>query len=64
MRFSRGEVVFHRLKIRSKTTNDAEVNVEKLREVSRHLVSLSREASYLGTFLVLSPEGDSESEVL
>ncbi|MPC22311.1 hypothetical protein E2C01_015322 [Portunus trituberculatus] len=29
MRFSRGLVVFHRLKIRSKTANVAEVNVEK-----------------------------------
>ncbi|MPD03679.1 hypothetical protein E2C01_099326 [Portunus trituberculatus] len=30
MRFGRGEVVFHRLKIRSKNTNVAEVNVEKV----------------------------------
>ncbi|MPC40304.1 hypothetical protein E2C01_033859 [Portunus trituberculatus] len=30
MKFSRGEVVFYRLKIRSKTVNVAEVNVEKL----------------------------------
>ena len=29
MRFSRGEVVFYRLKIRSKTANVAEVNGEK-----------------------------------
>ncbi|MPC72391.1 hypothetical protein E2C01_066696 [Portunus trituberculatus] len=32
MRFSRGEVVFYRLKIRSKTVNVAEVNVEKVEE--------------------------------
>ncbi|XP_063850047.1 uncharacterized protein LOC135094155 [Scylla paramamosain] len=32
MRFSRGEVVFYRLKIRSKTTNVAEVNEEKVEE--------------------------------
>ncbi|MPC33959.1 hypothetical protein E2C01_027328 [Portunus trituberculatus] len=49
MRFSRGEVVFYRLKIRSKTASVAEVNVEK-------------EQSNLGTFLVPSPEGDSEAE--
>ncbi|MPC46954.1 hypothetical protein E2C01_040686 [Portunus trituberculatus] len=30
MRFSRGEVVFHRLKIRCKTVSVAEVNVEKV----------------------------------
>ncbi|MPC18792.1 hypothetical protein E2C01_011686 [Portunus trituberculatus] len=30
MRFSKGEVVFHRLKIRSKTVNVAEVNEEKV----------------------------------
>ncbi|MPC46861.1 hypothetical protein E2C01_040591 [Portunus trituberculatus] len=30
MRFSRGEVVFHSLKIRSKTAKVAEVNVEKV----------------------------------
>ncbi|MPC13643.1 hypothetical protein E2C01_006383 [Portunus trituberculatus] len=30
MRFSRGEVIFYRLKIRSQTANDAEVNEEKV----------------------------------
>ncbi|MPC23848.1 hypothetical protein E2C01_016914 [Portunus trituberculatus] len=50
MRFSRGEVVFHRLKIRYKTAIVAEVNKEKLREVSRHFGSLLREQSDLGTF--------------
>ncbi|MPC46781.1 hypothetical protein E2C01_040506 [Portunus trituberculatus] len=32
MRFSREEVVFYRLKIRSKTENIAEVNEEKVNE--------------------------------
>ncbi|MPC59543.1 hypothetical protein E2C01_053568 [Portunus trituberculatus] len=31
MRFRRGEVVLHRLKIRSKTANVGEVNVEKVK---------------------------------
>ncbi|MPC38455.1 hypothetical protein E2C01_031962 [Portunus trituberculatus] len=60
MRFSRGEVVFHKLKIRSKTANVAEVNVEKLREVSRHLGLSSKEESNLVTFLVPSPGRDSK----
>ncbi|MPC64197.1 hypothetical protein E2C01_058308 [Portunus trituberculatus] len=60
MRFSRVEVVFHRLKIRTNTANVAEVNVEKLREVSRRLQLSSREQSFLRTFLVPSLEGDSE----
>ncbi|MPC38603.1 hypothetical protein E2C01_032114 [Portunus trituberculatus] len=30
MRFNRGEVVFYRLKIRSKTANVAEINEEKV----------------------------------
>ncbi|MPC62840.1 hypothetical protein E2C01_056930 [Portunus trituberculatus] len=57
MRFSREEVVFHRLKIRSKTANVAEVNIEKLREKSRHLWSSLREASDLGTYLIPSQKG-------
>ncbi|MPC50506.1 hypothetical protein E2C01_044335 [Portunus trituberculatus] len=36
MRFNR-EVMFHRLRIISKTANVAKANVEKFREVSRHL---------------------------
>ncbi|MPC34495.1 hypothetical protein E2C01_027887 [Portunus trituberculatus] len=61
MRFSSGKVVFYRLKIRSKTANVAEVNEEKLREVSRHFGSSPREESDLGAFSVPSLEGDSES---
>ncbi|MPC55082.1 hypothetical protein E2C01_049015 [Portunus trituberculatus] len=57
MRFSRGEVVFHRLKIRSKTANIAEVNVEK---IVGGVKTFSREESDLGTFLVPSPERDSK----
>ncbi|MPC09641.1 hypothetical protein E2C01_002257 [Portunus trituberculatus] len=54
-------MVFSRLKIRSKTANMAEVNEEKLREVSRHFGSLPRQQSDLGTFLVSIPEGNFES---
>ncbi|MPC39519.1 hypothetical protein E2C01_033056 [Portunus trituberculatus] len=61
MRFSRGEVVFYRLKIRSKTLNVPEVNDDKLRELSRHFGSPPREQSYLGTFSVLSSEWDSDT---
>ncbi|MPC71502.1 hypothetical protein E2C01_065779 [Portunus trituberculatus] len=38
MRFSRGEVVFHRLKIISKTLNVAEVNVEKVEGANERAV--------------------------
>ena len=37
MRFSRGEVVFYRLKVRSKTANVAEVNEEKVEGVVKTL---------------------------
>ncbi|MPC46328.1 hypothetical protein E2C01_040045 [Portunus trituberculatus] len=56
MRFSRGEVVFYRLKIRSKTVNVAEVKEGKVEGG----VSIPKEYSDLRTFLVPSPEGDSE----
>ncbi|MPC31923.1 hypothetical protein E2C01_025223 [Portunus trituberculatus] len=62
MRFSRGEVVLHRLKIRSKTANVADVNVEKVEGgVKAFVVVTEKEASELGTFLVTLPEGDSEA---
>ena len=64
MRFSRGEVVFYRLKIRSKTANVAQVDEEKYEGVSRHLRSIPEEQSDLGTFMVPSPEGDSEAGVI
>ena len=50
MRFSRGEMVFYRLKIRSKTAR------KNVRGVSRHLGSIPDEQSDLGTFMVPSPE--------
>ena len=36
MIFSGGEMVFHRLEIRSKATNDAEIESKILEKVSRH----------------------------
>ena len=56
-------MVFYRLKITSKTAKVAEVNIEKLRRVSMHLWSIPRGQSDLGTFIVPSPEGDSEAGV-
>ena len=50
MRFSGAEVVFYRLKFRSKTAK-------------RHLGSIPEEQSDLVTFMVPSPEGDSEAGV-
>ena len=64
MRFRGGELVFHRMKIRYKTANVAEINVEKLEEVSRHLESPSREWFSLGTFLISSPDRDSEAKLV
>ena len=61
MKFS-GEVVFYILKITSKTTNVAEVDRKKW-GMSRHLGAISEEQSDLGTFMVPSPEGDSEAGV-
>ncbi|MPC09006.1 hypothetical protein E2C01_001604 [Portunus trituberculatus] len=53
MRFSRGEVVFYRLKIRSKTANVAELMTKK-GSVKTFWVATER-AVHLGTFLVPSP---------
>ena len=63
MKFSGEEVVFYRLKIRSKTANAAEVDRKKFKGVSRHLGSILEEQSDLETFIVFSPEGDSEAGV-
>ena len=52
-KFNGEEVVFYRLKIRSKTANVAEVHVKGL---SRHLGSIPEDQSDLGTFMVPSPE--------
>ena len=48
MMFSRGEVVFYRLKIRCKTANVAEMGEEKLRLLLRCLGSIPEEQSDLG----------------
>ena len=55
--------MFYKLKIRSKTANVAEVDREKCEGVSRHLGPISEEQSNLGTFMVLSQEGDSKAGV-
>ena len=51
-------MVFHRLEIRSKATNVAE---KVLEEVSKHPRSSAEGQSDLGTFVVPSPDGDSEA---
>ncbi|MPC92986.1 hypothetical protein E2C01_088101 [Portunus trituberculatus] len=61
MRFSRGEVVFYRLKIRSKTANVAEVNVEKVEGGVKAFGVVIKRGVLSGTFLVPSPEEDSEA---
>ncbi|MPC95543.1 hypothetical protein E2C01_090759 [Portunus trituberculatus] len=61
MRFSRGEVVFYRLEITSKTVYVAEVNEVKVEGGVKTFRSLPDEQSNLGTFLVPSPERDSEA---
>ena len=52
-------MVFHRLEIRSKVTNVAEIKRKVLEEVSRHSRSSSEGQSELGTFVVTFPDGDS-----
>ena len=52
---------FHRLEIRSKVTNIAEIERKVLEEVSRQLRSSADEQSDLGTFVVSSLDGDSEA---
>ncbi|MPC60396.1 hypothetical protein E2C01_054440 [Portunus trituberculatus] len=42
MRFSRGEVVFHRLEIRSKTTNIAKVNEKVKGDVKKFWIANDR----------------------
>ena len=58
MMFSGGEMVFHRLEIRSKATNVT------LEEVSRHPSSSAEGQSDLGTFVVPSPDENSEAGFL
>ena len=54
-------MMFHRLEIRFKATNVAEIKRKILEEVSRHSRSLPKKQSNLGTFVVPSPDGDSEA---
>ncbi|MPC49184.1 hypothetical protein E2C01_042979 [Portunus trituberculatus] len=60
MRFSRREVEFYRLKIRSKTANVAQVNEGKVKGGVKTFGSTPIEQCNLGTFMVPSPEGDFE----
>ncbi len=52
--------MFHRLKIRTEAGNVPEI-YKNLEEVLRHLESSTAERSDLGTFVVPSPDGDSEA---
>ena len=54
MRFSGGEMVFHRLEIRSKATNVAEINRKSIR-------GSVKGQSDMWTFVVLFPDGDSKA---
>ena len=62
IRFSGGEMVFHRLEIIFKATNVAENKRKILDKVSRHPRSYTEGQSDLGTFLVPSLDRDSEAE--
>ena len=53
--------MFHRLEIRSKATNVAEIASKMLEEVSRHPMSSAEEQSDVAIFVVPSPDGDSEA---
>ena len=57
MRVSGGEVVFYRLKIRSKTANVPEVHREKSEGGVKTLRVDTRRVADLETFMVPSPEG-------
>ena len=61
MRFSVGEMVFHRLEIRSKATNVAEIESKSIRGSFKTPEVVSRGQSDLGTFVVPSPDGDFEA---
>ena len=53
--------MFHRLKIRYKATNVAEIEKKVLEKVSRQPRSSAEGQSDLGTFVVPSPDGDSKA---
>ena len=57
MMFCGGEMVFHRLEIRSKAINVAEIN----RKIIKGVKSSAEGQSDLGTFVVPSPDGDMKS---
>ena len=57
MMFSKGEMVFHRLLPRMLQKS----RIKVLKEVSRHPRSSAEGQSDLGTFVVASPDGDSET---
>ena len=59
MMFRIEEMVLYRLKIKSKVTNVAEVNNEKVEGLSRHLWPLP-EQSNLRTSMVAFPNGNSK----
>ena len=54
-------MVLYRLESRSMATNVPEINRKVLNKMSRHSRSSLEGQSYLGTFVFLTPEGDSVS---
>ncbi|MPC82473.1 hypothetical protein E2C01_077142 [Portunus trituberculatus] len=61
MRFSKGEMVFYRLKIRSKTVNVAEIDVEKVEGGVKAFGVIIKKGVRPGDIFGPSPEGDSEA---
>ncbi|MPC44579.1 hypothetical protein E2C01_038256 [Portunus trituberculatus] len=63
MRFSRGEVVFYRLKIRSKTANVAEVNEENVKGGGKTFWVSTGRAVRPGDISGPFPRSDSEARL-
>ena len=61
MKFSEGEMVFHRLAIRSKATNVGDIESKIIRGSVKTPEVVSRGQSDLGTFVVSSPDENSEA---
>ncbi|MPC71322.1 hypothetical protein E2C01_065598 [Portunus trituberculatus] len=61
MKFSRGEVVFYRLKIRSETANVAEVNEEKVEGCVKTFWVANEKAVRSGDISGFFPKGDSKA---
>ena len=61
MRFRGGKMVFRRLEIRSKPRMLQKSRVKVLEKVSRYPRSSAEGQSDLGTFVVPSPDGNSEA---